>query len=85
MPEEKGIMYELLNVDADKASEEKLRALVKHYSEASMLPLSTSAAFQISCSKPISAPLTLVNLSPSFPTHHYTVYCLLRYGLALSL
>ena len=30
MPEEKGIMYELLNVDADKASEEKLRALVKH-------------------------------------------------------
>ena len=30
MPEEKGIMYELLNVDADKESEEKLRALVKH-------------------------------------------------------
>ena len=29
MPEEKGIMYELLNVDADKVSEEKLRALVK--------------------------------------------------------
>ena len=26
MPEEKGIMYELLNVDADKASEEKFRA-----------------------------------------------------------
>ena len=30
MPEEKGNMYELLNEDADKASEEKLRALVKH-------------------------------------------------------
>jgi cell division protein ZapA (FtsZ GTPase activity inhibitor) len=38
MPEEKGIMYELLNVDADKASEEKLRALVKHL-QGQMRPL----------------------------------------------
>ncbi|NLK09227.1 MAG: hypothetical protein GX316_11115 [Firmicutes bacterium] len=30
MSEEKGVMYELLNVDADTASEERLRALVKH-------------------------------------------------------
>src|SRR5690606_33190669 len=35
------------------------------YSDASMLPRNTSAAFQISCSKPTSAPLILDNLHPS--------------------
>src|SRR5690554_1114388 len=35
------------------------------YSDASMLPRNTSAAFQISCSKPTSAPLIFGNRHPS--------------------